>query len=64
MPQRLYGRLALRLGLSLAFLKATLASEGNWSVYTPEMLDYCIQDTEVTLKLWALMKRRMEDYLG
>ena len=26
------------------------------------MLDYCIQDTEVTVKLYELMMRRMQDY--
>jgi hypothetical protein len=26
------------------------------------MLDYCIQDTEVTQRLWELMQRRMEDF--
>jgi hypothetical protein len=26
------------------------------------MLDYCVQDTEVTLKLYQLMQRRMETY--
>ena len=23
--------------------------EGSWDTYTPEMLDYCIQDTQVTV---------------
>ena len=64
MPQHLYGRHSLEAwGYRLKCFKGDFGKhEGNWSVYTPEMLDYCIQDTEVTLKLWALMKRRMEDY--
>ena len=64
MPQRLYGRHSLEAwGYRLKCFKGDFGKhEGSWEVYTPEMLDYCIQDTEVTLKLWALMKRRMEDY--
>ena len=34
----------------------------DWSTYTPEMLDYCIQDTQVTVKLYELLQRRMNDY--
>ena len=64
MPQRLYGRHSLEAwGYRLKCFKGDFAKhEGAWDVYTPEMLDYCIQDTEVTLKLWQLMQRRMNDY--
>jgi DNA polymerase-1 len=64
MPQRLYGRHSLEAwGYRLKCFKGDFGKhEGNWSVYTPEMLDYCIQDTEVTLKLWQLMQRRLNDY--
>ena len=65
MPQRLYGRHSLEAwGYRLKCFKGDFgkSDSNDWSTYTPEMLDYCIQDTEVTLKLWALMKRRMEDY--
>lgn len=64
MPQRLYGRHSLEAwGHRLKCFKGDYGShEGAWDVYTPEMLDYCIQDTEVTLKLYQLMQRRMEDY--
>lgn len=64
MPQRLYGSHGLEAwGYRLKCFKGDYGKhEGSWAVYTPEMLDYCIQDTEVTLKLWELMKRRMEDY--
>ena len=64
MPQRLYGRHSLEAwGYRLKCFKGDFGKNdsNDWSTYTPEMLD-CIQDTEVTLKLWALMKRRMEDY--
>ncbi len=64
MPQRCYGRHSLEAwGYRLKCFKGDFGkNEGNWAVYTPEMLDYCIQDTEVTLKLWQLMQRRMHDY--
>ena len=65
MPQRLYGRHSLEAwGYRLKCFKGDFGKhEGSWDVYTPEMLDYCIQDTEVTLKLWQLMQRRMQDYV-
>ena len=64
MPQRLYGRHSLEAwGYRLKCFKGDFGKhDGAWDVYTPEMLDYCIQDTEVTLRLYELMKRRMEDY--
>lgn len=64
MPQRLYGRHSLEAwGHRLKCFKGDFAKhEGAWEKYTPEMLDYCIQDTEVTLKLWTLLQRRMNDY--
>ena len=64
MPQRLYGRHSLEAwGYRLKCFKGDYSKhEGAWETYTPEMLDYCIQDTEVTLKLYQLMLRRMADY--
>ena len=64
MPQRLYGRHSLEAwGHRLKCFKGDFGKhDGAWDKYTPEMLDYCIQDTEVTLKLYQLMQRRMEDY--
>ncbi len=64
MPQRLYGRHSLEAwGYRLKCFKGDFGKhEGNWAVYTPEMLDYCIQDTEVTIRLWNLMQRRIKDY--
>lgn len=64
MPQKLYGRHSLKAwGYRLRCFKGDYAEhEGAWDKYTPEMLDYCIQDTLVTFKLYELMMRRMEDY--
>lgn len=64
MPQRLYGRHSLEAwGYRLRCFKGDFGKhEGNWETYTPEMLDYCIQDTQVTAKLFELLTRRMNDY--
>ena len=64
MPQKLYGRHSLEAwGYRLRCFKGDYGKhDGAWDTYTPEMLDYCIQDTEVTVKLFELMMRRMKDY--
>ena len=64
MPERLYGRHSLEAwGYRLKCFKGDFGKhEGNWETYTPEMLDYCIQDTEVTVKLYELLMRRMNEY--
>ena len=64
MPQRLYGRHSLEAwGYRLKCFKGDFGKhEGNWAEYTPEMLDYCIQDTLVTTRLFQLLQRRMNDY--
>lgn len=65
MPQRLYGRHSLEAwGYRLKCFKGDFGKNdsNDWSTYTPEMLDYCIQDTQVTAKLYELLLRRMNDY--
>ena len=63
MPQRLYGRHSLEAwGHRLKCFKGDFGKhEGAWEKYTPEMLSYCITDTEVTVKLYELLRRRMND---
>ena len=64
MPQKLYGRHSLEAwGYRLKCFKGDYGKGPDpWDIYTPEMLDYCIQDTQVTVKLYELMLRRMNDY--
>ena len=64
MPQKLYGRHSLEAwGYRLKCFKGDFGKhEGAWDTYTPEMLDYCIGDTEVTLKLYELLMRKVEVY--
>ena len=64
MPQRLYGRHSLEAwGYRLKCFKGDFGKGPDvWDTYTPEMLDYCIQDTMVTVKLYELLQRRMNDY--
>ncbi len=62
MPQRLYGRHSLEAwGYRLRCHKGDYGKQGGaWETYTPEMLSYCVTDTEVTLKLYQMLLRRME----
>ena len=64
MPVKLYGSHGLEAwGYRLKCFKGDYGKNHNaWHTYTPEMLDYCIQDTEVTMKVWEIMQRRMKDY--
>jgi hypothetical protein len=64
MPQKLYGRHSLEAwGYRLKCFKGDFGKhDGCWETYTPEMLSYCIQDTEVTQKLYQMMLRRMKTY--
>lgn len=64
MPQHLYGRHSLKAwGYRLKCFKGDFGNDKeSWKEYTPEMLDYCIQDTEVTYKLYQMLMRRMSTY--
>lgn len=64
MPQKLYGSHSLEAwGWRLKVHKGDYGKQLNaWDTYTPEMLDYCKQDTLVTFELFNLMIRRMEKF--
>ena len=53
MPLQLYGRHSLEsYGYRLSEYKGNFAKTTDWSTWSQEMQDYCIQDVKVTTKLW------------
>ena len=65
MPANLYGRHSLeswgyRLGVQKSEFGKTL--DGDWSTYTPEMLEYCVQDVNVSVKLAKTFIPKLEQY--
>ena len=53
MPLQLYGRHSLEsYGYRLGEYKGSFAKNTDWKEWSPEMQDYCIQDVNVTNKLW------------
>ena len=65
MPANLYGRHSLeswghRLGCHKSEFGKSLA--GDWSTYTPEMLEYCAQDVIVSCTLARLFEPKLEAY--
>jgi len=66
MPKKLYGRQSLEAwGYRLGIRKGDLGSDGNatdWSTYTDEMGDYCLQDVTVNLVLYQhLLKKGVSE---
>jgi len=56
-PAELFGSHSLKAwGYRLGVLKGT-TPDSTWQTYSPEMLDYCAQDTEVTHALWQELQR-------
>jgi len=65
MPANLYGRHSLeawghRIGVNKSEYGKTL--EGDWSTYSPEMLDYCRRDVEVSVELAKLFLPKIGNY--
>ena len=53
MPLKLYGKHSLEsYGYRLDERKGDYGSTSNWTDWSQEMEDYCIQDVHVTTKLW------------
>lgn len=53
MPDQLYGRHSLEsYGYRLNEFKGSFSKTTDWKSWSQEMEDYCIQDVNVTTKLW------------
>ena len=53
MPLQLYGRHSLEAyGYRLGEYKGSFGQTTDWSEWSQEMEDYCVQDVKVTTKLW------------
>ena len=53
MPLKLYGKHSLEsYGYRLNERKGSFGTTSDWSDWSQEMEDYCIQDVKVTTKLW------------
>mgnify|MGYP001168217825 CR=1 FL=1 len=65
MPGNLYGRHSLeswghRLGVHKSEFGKQLA--GDWSTYSPEMLEYCAQDVTVSVQVAHMFEPKLEQY--
>ena len=65
MPAQLYGRHSLeawghRLGVHKSEFGKSL--DGDWSTYTPEMLEYCSQDVAVSVRVCRMFEPKLEQY--
>jgi len=65
MPGNLYGRHSLeawghRLGVHKSEYGKSL--KNDWSTYTPEMLEYCVQDVAVSVELIKMFEPKLEQY--
>lgn len=65
MPAQYYGRHSLSAwGYRLGVLKSEFGKslEGDWSTYSPEMLEYCRQDVAVSIRLCKLFEPKLDQY--
>ncbi len=62
LPKKLYGSHSLKAhGIRLGEHKGDFGETGSWSEYTPDMLEYCIQDTTTNLALLDDLARLVPD---
>ena len=53
MPLQLYGRHSLEAyGFRLGLNKGNFSQDTDWKDWSQDMEDYCIQDVNVTRRLW------------
>ena len=63
LPVRMYGGHSLKAwGIRLGEHKLDFAESNTWETYTPEMLEYCIQDTTTNLRLYRMLSKQEEQY--
>lgn len=65
MPSQLYGRHSLESwGYRLGVLKSQYGKqlEGDWTHYSPQMLEYCAQDVQVSVALAKLFEPKLDQY--
>ena len=61
MPLQLYGRHSLEAyGHRLGEYKGQFGKTTDWSEWSQEMQDYCLQDVNVTTKLWNHFQRYLD----
>ena len=61
-PKSLVGLHSLKAwGYRLNFLKGHFHETADWSRFTPEMLDYCVQDTTLTTLLYHHMMNELKE---
>ena len=63
LPKKLYGSHSLKAwGIRLGEYKGDFGESNDWSTYSPEMRDYCIQDTLVNLNLYRLLEQKIGQF--
>ena len=64
LPKRLYGRHSLEAwGIRLGEEKGDFGKTSDWQTYSPEMLEYCINDVRTNVALFRLLTKQEEKYL-
>ena len=60
LPKKLYGSHSLKAwGIRLGCHKGDFAESNDWATYSPDMLQYCIQDTTVNLQLFDFLHEQL-----